>query len=562
MSASSAPPRRRHGSADLPYADGSGSTDQLLPSTPFPLHQLVEIQARHHPNRPALEMGGERLTYGELDRAANRLARALRTAGCRSGDRVCFLLPKSLGAVVTILAVLKADGVYVPLDPDSPAPRLVPMIRQADPHLLVAGDATRSLLLGVAGLREPNGVLDVGWLGDEPPVDAGLRTVFTRQEVESESPAPLPTTRSADEPAYIFFTSGSTATPKGVVVTHANVYHFVRWGVGYFGIDHHDRCSGHAPLHFDLSTFDLFGTFAAGATLHLVPPELNLHPRLLAEWIRDRKLSQWFSVPTALTYMASFGAGEEGDFPSLKRVLWCGEELPTSTLIHWMDRVPHPSYTNLYGPTETTVASSYHTVTSRPDDPRRRIPIGIPCAGEALMVLNDDLQPVPPGEIGHLHIAGVGLSPGYWRDPEKTREAFIDGGRTGFDRLYRTGDLARLGEDGLLYFCSRDDNQVKVRGHRIEPGEVESALFTLGRIREAAAVAFEPDGFQGTELACAYVEAGSDDSGHARVRSELSELLPGYMLPSRWMRMESLPKNRNGKVDRPRLVRLFRERDA
>lgn len=556
MSASHAPVRRGAGPARARPVPAP--TNDVLPAEPFPLHQLVEIQARRRPDQPALEMGGESMTYAELDQAANRLARALRGAGCEAGDRVCFLLPKSLDAVVTILAVLKADAVYVPLDPDSPPPRLAGMIQRAEPRILVAADSTRTLVRGIVRHSDPARELVLGWLGDDPPVSAGLRTAFSRKDVESQSPSPRPTIRSADEPAYIFFTSGSTGNPKGVVITHANVYHFVRWGVGYFGIGPDDRCSGHAPLHFDLSTFDLFGTFAAGATLHLVPSGLNLHPRLLAGWIRDRELTQWFSVPTALTYMASFDVVGRDDFPSLKRVLWCGEVLPTSTLMHWMERVPHASYTNLYGPTEATVASSYHSVPVRPDDPHSEIPIGVPCQGEELMILDEDLEPVPEGEVGHLYIGGVGLSPGYWRDPGKTRTAFLEEGPDGVDRIYRTGDLACRGEDGLLYFRSREDAQVKVRGYRVELGDVENALFTLSAIREAAVVALETEGFQGTELACAYVPMGDVDPGPARIRSQLGELLPIYMLPSRWMRMERLPKNRNGKVDRPELEDLFR----
>src|SRR5438128_520463 len=192
------------------------------------------------------------------------------------------------------------------------------------------------------------------------------------------------------------------------------------WATRYFGTAPTDRISGHPPLHFDLSTFDVFGTFAAGAELHLVPPEVNLLPNALAEFIRTSELTQWFSVPSLLSYLAKFDVVQFNDFPTLRRLLWCGEVFPTPALRYWMARLPHVTFTNRYGPTEATIASSYYTVPSCPEDDRAAIPIGSPCAGEELLVLNERLERVPPGEVGDLYIRGVGLSPGYWRVPETT----------------------------------------------------------------------------------------------------------------------------------------------
>ena len=210
-----------------------------------------------------------------------------------------------------------------------------------------------------------------------------------------------------------------------MVITHSNVIAFVTWALKHFGIDHTDRFSGHTPFHFDLSTFDIFGTFAAGAELHLVPPGVAQVPPKLVEFIRNSQLTQWFSVPSVLNYIAKFNALRQGDFPSLRRVLWCGEVLPTPALTYWMKHLPHVRFTNLYGPTEATIASSYYDVPACPQNPQEQIPIGRACGGEELLVLDDDLDPVLPDHIGHLYIGGVGLSPGYWRDEEKTARAFI-----------------------------------------------------------------------------------------------------------------------------------------
>ena len=264
------------------------------------------------------------------------------------------------------------------------------------------------------------GDLAVGALA-EPLAGQRFASVFARDDLAS-LPAQTPVAASPDL-AHLLFTSGSTGAPKGVMIEHANVVAFVEWALRHFGTRAGDRISGHPPLHFDLSTFDIYATLAAGAELHLVPASLGLDPKGTARFIRDRELTQWFSVPSVLTYLARFDAVAQDDFPSLERLLWCGEVLPTPVLAHWMRRLPHVRFTNLYGPTEATIASSFYDVPEVPPDESVPVPIGLPCDGESLVVLDGD-TPAPVGGIGELHIGGVGLSPGYWRDEEKTAAAF------------------------------------------------------------------------------------------------------------------------------------------
>ncbi len=286
----------------------------------------------------------------------------------------------------------------------------------------------------------------------------------------------------------------------------------------------------------------------------MVPRGLEILPNRLAEFIRDRHLTQWFSVPSLLSYMAKFDAVGQNDFPALRRLLWCGEVFPTPSLAYWMRRLPHVSFTNLYGPTEATIASSYYTVPACPDDVRSQVPIGTACAGEELVVLNADGQPAAPGEVGDLHIGGAGVSPGYWRDPNKTRAAFVPDRRPGrAGRLYRTGDLARRGEDGLFYFVGRADTQIKSRGHRIELGEIETAVSALACVQECAVIAVPTTEFEGTVIGCAYVRMPETRVTPLTLRKALSDVLPGYMLPSVWLPLDILPKNANDKIDRPKL---------
>jgi amino acid adenylation domain-containing protein len=366
------------------------------------------------------------------------------------------------------------------------------------------------------------------------------------------SPDPVEALVGPEDMAHILFTSGSTGTPKGVVITHAMVTAFVDWAVRHFGTSADDRISGHPPLHFDLSTFDIYATLSAGAELHLVPGELSMNPRKLAALIRDSELTQWFSVPSVLTYMAKFDAVEQHDFPHLERLLWCGEVLPTPVLVHWMKKLPHVTFTNLYGPTEATIASSYYTLPSCPTDETQPVPIGTACAGEELLVLDSSLAPVPPGGIGDLYIGGAGLSPGYWHDEEKTAAAFVTDRRG--RRIYRTGDLATVDAEGQFHFLGRADSQIKSRGYRIELGEVETALSAISEVRECAVVGLDTGGFEGTAICCAF----AGDVDQVTLRKRLGETLPSYMLPSRWMVLDALPKNVNGKIDR----RALRERFA
>src|SRR6266581_4126281 len=526
-----------HGGGIAPHEPGLPPSSDTGHAMTALLQQWVTEQAERRPDATAVVKAG----------------------GCEQGDRVGLLLAKSPLAIVSMVGTLKADCTYVPLDASSPAPRVAKIVESAEPRVILAEARAASLLstlLSNARLRKSTAV---GWMDRDRTRGEAFQPSFSLEDVMRAPGDPLDYRNSPADPAHILFTSGSTGTPKGVVIPHRNVIHFVEWARRYFNLGPTDRVSGHPPLHFDLSTFDVYGTFASGAQLHLVPSEINLLPNALAKFIRDAELTQWFSVPSLLSYMAKFDVVQFNDFPALRRLLWCGEVFPTPALRYWMTRLPHVTFTNLYGPTETTIASSYYTVPTCPEDESEAIPIGTPCEGEDLLVLSETLRPVSPGEVGDLYIRGVGLSPGYWRDPEKTRAAFVPNPMSPdpVDRLYRTGDLAKIGADGLVYFLGRADSQIKSRGYRIELGEIETALNAMEFIQECAVVAIPTDGFEGTVICCAYVPRPAVSVTPAVVRKELARVLPSPMLPSRWMAFDRLPRNANGKFDRRQLQEAF-----
>lgn len=524
------------------------------------LQNWVTQQARERPDAPAIIAGTEQMTYGQLDELSSRLCNALRSKGCQVGDRVCLMQSKTPRTIVSILATLKAGAIYVPIDMAQPPARIAKILDRCEPQCLLADPPSSTMFQEVLNHSEAARRATIGFVGDQTDPSSNLSDPLFWNDLNQYAPEAPTALTSPGDAAYIFFTSGSTGIPKGVIITHANVYHFVEWGVNYFGIDATDRLSGFTPLYFDLSTFDLYATFMAGAQLHLVSPQYALLPHKLANLIRSSELTQWFSVPSVMTYLASADAVGENDFPSLRRVLWCGEVLPTTTLIHWMKRLPNVMFTNLYGPTETTVASSYFTVQSCPEDDRQEIPIGLACEGEQLLILDDSLNEVPTGEQGDLYIQGNGLGIGYWQDTEKTDEAFIPHPTSSGEKIYRTGDRARNDSDGLVYYIGRNDAQIKSRGFRIELGEIETALNSEPSLAEAAVVAVDSAGFEGQLICCAYVAQGSMNLEPSEIGRQLRLQLPSYMVPAQWEKMDRLPRNPNGKVDRNLLRDLFSQK--
>jgi amino acid adenylation domain-containing protein len=524
------------------------------------IQHWVTRQAESRPDATAIVWKQEHLTYGDLDDQSNRLANLLRSRGATMGDRVAFCIPKSPAAIVAMLGILKADCVYVPIDVECPSARVQKVLDACEPVCVLVSEQGAKLFDDVVG-KCPELQILIGCLEPQNVTGQYFVTDFSRVEINAASPAPREYENQPSAAAHILFTSGSTGTPKGVVITHANVIAYIDWTLEYFGVTETDRVSGHAPLHFDLSTQDIYGAFAAGAELYPVPPEINLLPQKVATFIENCRLTQWFSVPSVLNYLCKFDVVPQDGFPHLKRLMWCGEVLPTPTLIYLMRKLPTVQFTNLYGPTEATIASSYYTVTECPQADTDPIPIGRSCDGEELLVLDEQRAPVAPGETGDLYIAGAGLSPGYWRDPHKTDSVFLkDPGIDCERRIYRTGDLAHIDSDGLVWFHGRADTQIKSRGYRIELGEIETALNAIELLECSAVVAIETGGFENMAICCAWIPTPGTDLDVARIKVMLAEAVPRYMLPKHWMKLERMPRNANGKIDRPQLRTYFAEK--
>ncbi|HTT88301.1 MAG TPA: amino acid adenylation domain-containing protein, partial [Acidimicrobiales bacterium] len=449
------------------------------------LQRLLTEAAARQAQRPAVEADGCMLTYRELDRLSNKVARALLRLGVAPGDRVGVFAPKSAAAVVGVYGALKAGACYVPLDPKGPASRLNHIVRDSGVAVIVADEARTSQAATLAdAVPGPSAVVAVRVPGHpEPEVTARVPSqgaaIVPWTAVAGESREPLAEERAIEtDLAYILYTSGSTGTPKGVAVSHRNSLTFVDWAAAAAGLSEQDRVCSPAPLHFDLSVFDIFASCRAAACLTVLPDEVATFPVSIARWLEAERISVWYSVPSVLTQLARYGSLPQFDLSGLRVVIFAGEVFPPKHLARLMTQLPHPRYLNWYGPTETNVCTAFEVPAGWADD--RPPPIGKACANtEVFAVTSEGRRVSRPGEVGELYVRGPSLMRGYWRQPAKTSEVLVRNPfRAEYDELvYRTGDLVTLEPAGNYVYLGRRDAMVKIRGYRVELGEVEATLY-------------------------------------------------------------------------------------
>jgi amino acid adenylation domain-containing protein len=520
------------------------------------LQQLLSRSAAKYPEKTAVWARKRKLTYRELDERSTQLAHLLESRGLGKGDRVGIFFPKSVESVVCMFGVLKAGGVYVPLDPQAPADRVGYIIGNCGIRVLLTTKERRAAL-DPAVVSE----LDYCVMTDDSPASSsgangsGNRVVPWAMLGElPASPAPEVTLTETDL-AYILYTSGSTGRPKGVMLSHQNALTFVEWCADKFQMCADDRLSNHAPLHFDLSVFDIYNSVEAGATVYLVTEDLALFPTTLANFIETEKISVWYSVPSALMLLLLHASLKSEKLPHLRTILFAGEVFPMKYLCQLAELLPDVELFNLYGPTETNVCTYYHVERQRLAG-MEKLPIGVACENTEVFAVNDQDQIVTEaGASGELYVRGPAVTYGYWADAEKTRKMVVPNRfQPHFnENLYRTGDLVTLGEDGNYYFQGRRDSQIKSRGYRIELGEIESALLSHPGVREAAAVAI-PDELVGNRIKAVVAAHEARELKMAELQQFCATKIPKYMIPEQIEFCGSLPKTSTGKIDRVRLA--------
>ena len=491
--------------------------------------ELFALQAAHTPDRIALISnslaGSQQLTYSELDARSNRLARHLQDLGVGPDTLVGVAMARTESLVVTLLAILKAGGAYVPLDPGYPKERLTLVIGDSRSRIVVTTEESRPQL--------PFDLSDLTVVNAEDPSIASL------------SSAPVQPSAASHHLAYVIYTSGSTGKPKGVMIEHRNAVNF------FTGMD---IAIGSSPgvwlavtsASFDISVLELLWTLTRGFTVVL---DAGRGPGSIAEQITRHGVTHLQMTPS-LAMMLTLDSRTYAALASLRTLLLGGEAVPVS-LIHLLRKVFKGDIFNMYGPTETTVWSTSYLI----NQIGSTVPIGRPIANTQVYLLDEALEPVAVGEIGELFIGGDSVARGYWKRPELTAERFITVPSLSTGRIYRTGDLARFLPDGNIEYLGRADYQIKLRGHRIEPGEIEAFLEQCRGVRQAVVVLREDR--EGDKRLVAYLvaSAGSPESP-AELRTTLASKLPEYMVPSAFVFLPSFPLTDNGKIDRKALLKL------
>nr|AHA12086.1 amino acid adenyltransferase [Streptomyces sp. CNH287] len=481
------------------------------------LHDLVIRAARHNPAALAVHAPDGALSYGALDRLADRYSAALAAQGVGPGDRVLLWAPKSGRAVALMQACLRRGAVYVPVTESNPPSRLALISRGCAASLVVT---------------DPSG----GERAEAAGWDAAPLTTFDALlERAGADPAPAPFDSSPDDTAYILYTSGSTGEPKGVCLSHRNALAFVVWASDTLGLGPEDRLSNHAPFNFDLSVFDLYAAFHAGAAVFLIPQEMAYAPRQLVRFLREERLTVWYSVPSALTLMMSGGGlFDEGPPPALRACIYAGEPFPLPLAQQLRLQWPKVRMFNWYGPTETNVCTSYE-VTEADLHRESPLPIGTMCSGDSMELMPGETE----GEYD-FWVSGPSVMLGYWGAPAHAG-------------AYPTGDIVRLDAEGNLEYVGRRDQMVKIRGQRVELGEIESVLGAHPQVADVVAVVVG----EGMRAALHAVLVGKDPGKPVSLlglKQWSAERLPSYMVLDTAHFVDELPRTANGKTDRRRIA--------
>lgn len=500
------------------------------------LQQFIEEQVERTPDAIALVFERKEVTYRDLNRRANRMARWLLTLGIAPEARVGICLERSIEMVITMLAIMKAGGVYVPLDPEYPRERLAYIINNADPRVVVTQKYLRD--------RLPDHEAHIICL------DASADDYALFPEYDLECATEL------DNLVYVIYTSGSTGTPKGAMNTHRGIVNRLLWMQDTYELRSADRVIQKTPYGFDVSVWEFFWPLMTGARLVIAKPGGHRDSGYLVRLIMDQGITVLHFVPSMLQVFL--------DVPALKccdsvRLVFCsGEALSADLRERCLSRWA-PRLENLYGPTEAAIDVTYWSCNR--ENVGGKVPIGRPIANMQAYILDRNLEPVPTGTAGDLYISGIGLARGYCSHPRLTAEGFIPnpfGSKTG-GRLYKTGDVARYLVDGNIEYLGRVDDQVKIRGNRVELGDIEAALRTCKGVRDAAVVAREDK--TGDKRLIAYLiperQPAPTQNG---LRTSLGQKLPQFMIPSQYIFLDKLPVTAHGKVDRrslpaPNMVR-------
>ena len=481
------------------------------------------------PDKIAFADEKKEVTFSGLKKQAQALATQMLEKGLFKRP-VAVYLEKGVDVLVSFMGAAYSCNFYSPIDIEMPASRVNKILEVLQPALVITTEVLRAAFE------------QYDYQGEYLIFEEAVRMEADEQLIDAARDKGIDT-----DLLYVLFTSGSTGIPKGVTINHRSVIDYIDWVTETFDITQEDIFGNQAPFYFDNSILDIYSTIKSGATAYIIPKRLFAQPVPLLEYLKEKKINTIFWVPSALIVVAKLKAFRNVDLSNtLRRVLFCGEVMPNRQLNVWRKFLPDVLYANLYGPTEITDACTYYIVDREFSDDEP-LPIGIPMANTDIIVLNEKDEPVSGDEVGELCVRGTSLSMGYYRNPGKTQEAFVQNPLNPCvpEIIYRTGDLVKYNEHGELVYLSRKDFQIKHMGHRIELGEIETAVSSLEEIALCCCLYDEK-----RQKIVLFIEEELD---RAYINEKISRLVPEYMLPNKVITLETMPINANGKIDRVKL---------
>lgn len=446
---------------------------------------------------------------------------------------VAIYLDKSVECIAAFMGVMYSGNFYTMIDVKMPETRIEKILNTLGEFTIVTDEKHKG---EVSRYTEPQNIIIY---------EEALNNNINEDSIKNAVSNVL-----GEDIMYVLFTSGSTGMPKGVMISHRALIDFIEWGSEEFNIDENYVFGNQTPLYFSMSVFDVYQTIRNAATLYLVPQKLFSFPGMLMQYLYDNKINTLFWVPSALTFISTLGALKSPYLPELKNVFFGGEVMPVKHLNRWIESYPDVRYVNFYGPTEVTDTCTFYEV-NRHFDNKETLPMGKACKNMDVFLLDEHDQLVKDGEIGEVCVRGIGLANGYYNAPEKTDEVFVQNPLNHIykETIYKTGDLARKNEYGELVYVSRKDFQIKHMGRRIELGEIETAISSIEEVEQCCCLYNQKK----SKIVMIY----KGDISEKEVMEQLKNIVPDYMLPNIKIKLDEMPLNLNGKINRKKLQEMY-----
>lgn len=498
--------------------------------------EFIENSAKNFPDKVAFSDESNSITYIELLKISKTIGTALVKKNNTKNKPIAVFLDKTVFALTAFFGTVYSGNFYTVIDSMMPADRISTIFESLHPVAIITDNEHLKIAESIENCGE------IILLEDA-----------LRQQIDDKKLAEIRSNSIDTDPLYSLFTSGSTGVPKGTVVSHKNVIAYSEWVSETFDITSETIFGSQTPFYFSMSVLDVFSTIRNGATFHIIPKKYFSFPIKLLEYVRDREVNTIYWVPSALSIVANWKALDYVELPKLKKVLFAGEVMPTKQLNMWIKKRPDIFYANLYGPTETTDICTYYVVDRKFKDDET-LPIGKHCNNCDVMILTEDNRLAEVGEEGELCARGSFLAMGYYNNPEKTKEVFVQNPlNTAYPEIiYKTGDLVKLNEKGEIIYISRKDYQIKHMGYRIELGEIEAAAGSIEKIKTCVCI------YNESEDKIVFIYEGSKMTD-SELMNKLSEKLPVYMRPNVIKRIKQIPYNQNGKIDRKLLKQTYKD---